>query len=100
MLLYDKVSDKITRYIIKLMLVTHKLSGLVAHDLSGSHRTPRRGAYETDRVATGDSTNEIRGSLFGLDGEPFNPVKCPRSLATWLVRFSSFHVVQNTPSLA
>ena len=49
--------------ILRIPLVKHKLSGLVAHDLSGSHRTPRRGTYETDRVATGDSTNEIRGSL-------------------------------------
>ncbi len=30
------------------VLVTHKLSGLVAHDLSGFHSAPRRGAYETD----------------------------------------------------
>ena len=29
-----------------------------------------------------------------------NLVNCPRSLATWLVRLSVFHVLQNTPSLA
>ena len=27
-------------------------------------------------------------------------VKCPHSMATRLVRFSAFHVIQNTPSLA
>ncbi len=29
-----------------------------------------------------------------------SPVNCPHSLATWLVRFSVFPVLQNRPSLA
>ncbi len=37
------------------MLVTHKLSGLVVHDLSSSHKAPRREVYEADRVATGET---------------------------------------------
>ncbi len=42
-----------------LLLVTHNLSGLVAHDLSGFHTAPRREVYEVDRVAAGDPTDEI-----------------------------------------
>ena len=40
------------------MLRANKLSGLVAHDLSGFKCT-QGGAYETDRVATGDPEDEI-----------------------------------------
>jgi len=34
------------------------MSGLVAHDMSGFICTPG-GAYEADRIATGDPENEI-----------------------------------------
>ena len=33
------------------------MSGLVAHDLSGSHAFLRRKVYEPDRTATGDQTD-------------------------------------------
>jgi hypothetical protein len=41
-----------------LVLRANKLSGLVAHDLSGFIIT-HGGGYETDRVATGDPEDEI-----------------------------------------
>jgi hypothetical protein len=40
------------------LLRTNELSGLVAHDLSGFICT-YGGAYEADRIATGDSEDEI-----------------------------------------
>ena len=33
------------------------MSGLVAHDLTGSHAFLRRKVYEPDRTATGDQTD-------------------------------------------
>ena len=46
------IINSITIFIVS-QLTAPKM--LVTHKLSGSHRIPRRGAYETDRVATGDS---------------------------------------------
>jgi hypothetical protein len=40
------------------MLRTNKLSGLVAHDLSGFIYTSG-GTYETDRISAGDPEDEI-----------------------------------------
>ncbi len=56
------------------VLVTHKLSGLVAHDLSGSHRTPGRGAYEnrtewlqeTRLMRFEEAFKSIRSDMAGL----------------------------------
>jgi len=39
--------------------VTHKLSGFVAHDLSGLGWSPLEVSDETDRDATGDSEDAI-----------------------------------------
>ena len=44
------------------MLVTNKLSGNVAHELSGLdgyHGYQGGGIHETDRIATGDPEDEI-----------------------------------------
>jgi hypothetical protein len=46
------------QYVINPLLRTNELSGLVAHDLSGFICT-YGGAYEADRIATGDSEDEI-----------------------------------------
>ena len=44
-------------WLLALLLGAHNLSGLVAHDLSGSHAFLRRKVYEPDRTATGDQTD-------------------------------------------
>jgi len=41
------------------MLVTRKLSGYVAHKLSGRNGLQGGGGHETDKVATGDPDDEI-----------------------------------------
>jgi len=41
------------------LLVAHKLSGLVAHDLSGFHRALEEVPHETDGMAAGDTTDEV-----------------------------------------
>ena len=48
------IQTKLVRY---ELLGAHNLSGLVAHDLSGSHASLRREVYEPDRTATGDQTD-------------------------------------------
>ena len=51
---------------VRMVLGAHNLSGLVAHDLSGSHAFLRRKVYEPDRTVTGDQTVAI---LTGLSTE-------------------------------
>ena len=41
------------------LLAAHKLSGLVAHDLSGFDWVPKEVPNETNRVVTGDPTDEV-----------------------------------------
>ena len=48
------------------------MSGVVAHKLSGFHTIPRRYRYETGRMVTGDSENEIRRSVWRLAGRAFD----------------------------
>jgi hypothetical protein len=47
------------------------MSGFVAHKLSG-FRVPEEGRNETDRMATGDSENEIRRSIWRVAGGAFD----------------------------
>jgi len=46
-----------------VMLRANKMSAVVAHKLSGFHTIPRRYRYETGRMVTGDSEDEIRRSI-------------------------------------
>ena len=48
------------------------MSAVVAHKLSGFHTIPRRYRYETGRMVTGDSENEIRRSVWRLAGRAFD----------------------------
>ena len=41
------------------VLAAHKLSGLVAHDLSGFDWVPKEVPNKTNRVVTGDPTDEV-----------------------------------------
>ena len=46
------------------------------------------------------SVGDVQHRLEELDESNRLIVKCPHSMATRLVRFSAFHVIQNTPCLA
>ena len=54
------------------LLGANKLSGFVAHKLSGFHTIPRRYRDETGRMVTGDSENEIRRSIWRMAGRAFD----------------------------
>ena len=55
------------------MLGAHDLSAFVAHGLSGFNDLFLEGIHAPDGVVAGDETDEIRGSIRGLDGEPSDP---------------------------
>jgi hypothetical protein len=53
------------------VLGVNKMSGFVAHKLSG-FRVPKEVLIETDRMATGDSENEIRRSVWWVAAGAFD----------------------------
>ncbi len=57
----------------KKMSGARKLSGLIAHDLSGLLRSPPEVTDEADSVSGGDPEDAIRRGLFGMERESVDP---------------------------
>jgi hypothetical protein len=54
-----------------ILLGVNKMSGFVAHKLSG-FRVPKEVLIEADRMVTGDSENEIRRSVWWVAAGAFD----------------------------
>jgi hypothetical protein len=72
------------------LLEANKLSGVVAHNLSGL-KVIVEVTDETDRIDAGDSEDAICRGVWGVDGEPFDTGRGSKVVGSMFQDVSALH---------